>query len=57
MTMVWGLPMPKLLITIQGSSTNFHLSDRLGKALQVGLVRAAKSCNAWIFTCALLKKI
>lgn len=50
MTLVWGLPMPQLVITVQGSSTNFHLSDRVGKLVQTGLVKAARSCSAWIFT-------
>jgi transient receptor potential cation channel subfamily M protein 3 len=50
MHLVWGLPMPKLLITIQGSNTNFELNPRLGKVLQVGFIKAARTCNAWIFT-------
>jgi len=50
MTLVWGLPMPKLLISIRGSNTNFDLPPRLGKILQVGLLKAAKTTGAWIVT-------
>ena len=53
MTLVWGMEMPKLVISVRGGSKDFELSPRLGKILQVGLLKAAKHTGAWIFTSAL----
>ncbi|CAG7817329.1 unnamed protein product, partial [Allacma fusca] len=55
--MVWGLEMPKLVITVRGGTNNFDLLPRMGKMLQVGLLKAAKSTGAWIFSNGLNKGV
>ncbi|ODN05967.1 Transient receptor potential cation channel trpm [Orchesella cincta] len=50
MTYVWNVEPPKLIISVRGGSTNFEMSTRLGKIFQTGLIKAAKSTNAWVFT-------
>ena len=57
MTLVWGVPLPKLLITIRGGNSNFELTSWLGQLLQTGLVKAAKATNAWILTNGLNKGV
>lgn len=49
-TREWTLELPKLLITVHGGKANFELQPRLKKVLRKGLLRAAKTTGAWIFT-------
>ncbi|XP_027836600.2 transient receptor potential cation channel trpm [Aphis gossypii] len=46
----WGLELPKLLITIQGGKANFEIQPKLKKVLRKGLLKAAKTTGAWVFT-------
>ncbi|XP_018398032.1 PREDICTED: transient receptor potential cation channel trpm [Cyphomyrmex costatus] len=46
----WNLGLPKLLITVHGGRSNFELQPNLKKVLRKGLLRAAKTTGAWIFT-------
>lgn len=46
----WNLEIPKLLISIQGGKANFELQPKLKKVLKKGLLKAARSTGAWIFT-------
>jgi len=49
-TREWSLELPKLLLTIQGGKANFELQAKLKKVLRKGLLKAAKTTGAWIFT-------
>ncbi|XP_024083140.1 transient receptor potential cation channel trpm-like [Cimex lectularius] len=49
-TREWSLELPKLLITVQGGKANFELQPKLKKVLRKGLLKAAKTTGAWIFT-------
>ncbi|XP_068894204.1 transient receptor potential cation channel trpm isoform X17 [Tenebrio molitor] len=49
-TKEWNLELPKLLISIQGGKANFELPPKLKKVLRKGLLKAARSTGAWIFT-------
>ncbi|XP_072157699.1 transient receptor potential cation channel trpm isoform X4 [Bemisia tabaci] len=49
-TREWSLELPKLLITVQGGKANFELQPKLKKILRKGLLKAAKTTGAWIFT-------
>ncbi|XP_011703742.1 PREDICTED: transient receptor potential cation channel trpm isoform X2 [Wasmannia auropunctata] len=46
----WNLGLPKLLITVHGGRSNFELQASLKKVLRKGLLKAAKTTGAWIFT-------
>ncbi|XP_012166409.1 transient receptor potential cation channel trpm isoform X1 [Bombus terrestris] len=46
----WNLGLPKLLITVHGGRSNFELQPTLKKVLRKGLLKAAKTTGAWIFT-------
>ncbi|XP_066967422.1 transient receptor potential cation channel trpm isoform X5 [Macrobrachium rosenbergii] len=46
----WGMDLPKLLITVQGGKTNFDLQPKLKKVIRKGLLKAAKTTGAWVFT-------
>ncbi|XP_076624685.1 transient receptor potential cation channel, subfamily M isoform X8 [Colletes latitarsis] len=46
----WNLGLPKLLITVHGGRPNFDLQPSLKKVLRKGLLKAAKTTGAWIFT-------
>ncbi|XP_076644273.1 transient receptor potential cation channel, subfamily M isoform X2 [Halictus rubicundus] len=46
----WNLGLPKLLITVHGGRSNFDLQPSLKKVLRKGLLKAAKTTGAWIFT-------
>lgn len=46
----WGLDLPKLLITVQGGKANFDLQPKLKKVIRKGLLKAAKTTGAWVFT-------
>ncbi|KAH9369914.1 hypothetical protein HPB48_013919 [Haemaphysalis longicornis] len=50
LTREWQLELPKLLITVHGRKANFRLQAKLKKVLCRGLVHAAKTTGAWIFT-------
>ncbi|XP_068620258.1 transient receptor potential cation channel trpm [Battus philenor] len=50
LTKEWALDQPKLLISIQGGKANFDLQPKLKKVLRKGLLKAAKTTGAWIFT-------
>lgn len=49
-TREWSLELPKLLITIQGGKANFEIQPKLKKVLRKGLLKAAKTTGAWVFT-------
>ncbi|XP_017773710.1 PREDICTED: transient receptor potential cation channel trpm isoform X3 [Nicrophorus vespilloides] len=49
-TREWNLEPPKLLITVQGGKANFELQPKLKKVLRSGLLKAANTTGAWIFT-------
>lgn len=46
----WKLELPKLVITVQGGKYDFVLQSKLKKVLRKGLLKAAKTTGAWIFT-------
>ncbi|XP_055380249.1 transient receptor potential cation channel trpm isoform X3 [Condylostylus longicornis] len=46
----WNLELPKLLITVQGGKANFELQPKLKKEIRKGLIKAAKTTGAWVFT-------
>lgn len=46
----WNLGLPRLLITVHGGRSNFELQPSLKKVLRKGLLKAAKTTGAWIFT-------
>ena len=46
----WCLERPKLLITTTGGKANFELQPRIKRSLRRGLLKAAKTTGAWIFT-------
>ena len=46
----WRLELPKLLITVHGGKANFELQPKLKKALRRGLLKAARTTGAWVFT-------
>ena len=43
-------PKPEVLITVTGGAQDFKLSSQLQVAFDRGLVSAAQSARAWIFT-------
>uniref|UniRef100_A0A914HV67 Uncharacterized protein n=1 Tax=Globodera rostochiensis TaxID=31243 RepID=A0A914HV67_GLORO len=47
---VWQLEPPKLIITIHGGMTNFDLQPKLSRVFRKGLLKAARTTGAWIFT-------
>ena len=50
LTRQWSLELPKLVISIHGGKANFELPQRLKQSFCDGLLRAAKTTGAWIFT-------
>ncbi|KAK3514501.1 hypothetical protein QTP70_018664, partial [Hemibagrus guttatus] len=46
----WKMAQPKLLISVHGGTDNFPLPPRVGQAFSKGLIRAAETAGAWIFT-------
>ncbi|XP_050394392.2 transient receptor potential cation channel subfamily M member 2 [Patella vulgata] len=46
----WGLPVPKLLISVTGGAKQFEMKTRLKSILKQGLIHAATSTGAWIVT-------
>uniref|UniRef100_A0A8C8SPL9 Transient receptor potential cation channel subfamily M member 5 n=1 Tax=Pelusios castaneus TaxID=367368 RepID=A0A8C8SPL9_9SAUR len=49
----WNLPAPNLVVSLVGEEENFHMKPWLRDTLRKGLVKAAQSTGAWIFTSAL----
>ncbi|CAF0916482.1 unnamed protein product [Rotaria sordida] len=49
-TKQWRLQLPNLIVTIHGGIQNFELEPRLRQVLKRGLLKAAKTTGAWIFT-------
>lgn len=41
---------PKLIISVSGGAKRFSVDDKTKKAIKKGLIKAAKSTNAWIIT-------
>ncbi|XP_058231170.1 transient receptor potential cation channel subfamily M member 6 isoform X2 [Hemibagrus wyckioides] len=46
----WKMAQPKLLISVHGGTDNFPLPLRVGQVFSKGLIRAAETAGAWIFT-------
>nr|XP_020644461.1 transient receptor potential cation channel subfamily M member 5 [Pogona vitticeps] len=49
----WNLPAPNLVVSLVGEEENFLMKPWLRDTLRKGLVKAAESTGAWIFTSAL----
>jgi transient receptor potential cation channel subfamily M protein 3 len=49
-TKVWGLELPKLVITVQGGKRNFELGPKFQKVLRRSLLNVAEATEAWIIT-------
>lgn len=46
----WHLELPTLLISVHGGLQNFDLQPRLKQVFGKGLIKAAITTGAWIFT-------
>ncbi|ELK16863.1 Transient receptor potential cation channel subfamily M member 1 [Pteropus alecto] len=46
----WQLELPKLLISVHGGLQNFEMQPKLKQVFGKGLVKAAMTTGAWIFT-------
>lgn len=46
----WHLELPTLLISVHGGLQNFELQPRLKQVFGKGLIKAAVTTGAWIFT-------
>ncbi|PIC34271.1 hypothetical protein B9Z55_013977 [Caenorhabditis nigoni] len=53
MMKVWKLRPPKLIITINGGLTKFDLQPKLARTFRKGIMKIAKSTDAWIITSGL----
>ncbi|XP_078539582.1 transient receptor potential cation channel subfamily M member 5 [Lissotriton helveticus] len=49
----WNLPAPNLVVSLVGGDENFHMKSWLRDIMRKGLVKAAQSTGAWIFTSGL----
>ncbi|XP_065611271.1 transient receptor potential cation channel subfamily M member 5 isoform X1 [Cyrtonyx montezumae] len=49
----WKLPAPNLVVSLVGEEENFQMKPWLRDTLKKGLIKAAQSTDAWIFTGAL----
>ncbi|NXI48431.1 TRPM5 protein, partial [Galbula dea] len=49
----WKLPAPNLVVSLEGEEQNFQMKPWLRDTLKKGLIKAAQSTGAWIFTSAL----
>uniref|UniRef100_A0A8C3ER56 Transient receptor potential cation channel subfamily M member 5 n=1 Tax=Corvus moneduloides TaxID=1196302 RepID=A0A8C3ER56_CORMO len=49
----WKLPAPNLVVSLVGEEENFQMKPWLRETLKKGLIKAAQSTGAWIFTSAL----
>ncbi|XP_072880841.1 transient receptor potential cation channel subfamily M member 1-like [Hemitrygon akajei] len=50
MTTEWELELPKLLISVHGGLQNFELQPKMKQVFGKGLIKAAMTTGAWIFT-------
>lgn len=46
----WQMELPKLVISVHGGAENFPLPPKVSQAFCKGLLRAAETTGAWIFT-------
>lgn len=46
----WRLRVPSLVISVLGGLANAPLQAKLGRVVQRGLLRAAKTTGAWVIT-------
>ena len=46
----WSLPTPNLLISVTGGAKDFQVAPELLSEFKRGLIKAAKSTNAWVVT-------
>ncbi|XP_031426109.1 transient receptor potential cation channel subfamily M member 6 isoform X2 [Clupea harengus] len=46
----WQMELPKLVISVHGGAENFPLPPKVSQAFCKGLIRAAETTGAWIFT-------
>lgn len=46
----WQLELPTLLISVHGGLQNFELPPKLKQVFGKGLIKAALTTGAWIFT-------
>ncbi len=46
----WRLRVPSLVISVLGGLANCPLQAELGRVIQRGLLRAAKTTGAWVIT-------
>ncbi|XP_055980687.1 transient receptor potential cation channel subfamily M member 1 [Sorex fumeus] len=46
----WHLDLPKLLISVHGGLQNFEMQPKLKQVFGKGLIKAAMTTSAWIFT-------
>ncbi|KAM6459127.1 transient receptor potential cation channel subfamily M member 5 [Liasis olivaceus] len=53
MSSKWNLPAPNLIVSFVGEEEHFQMKPWLRDTLRKGLVKAAQSTGAWIFTSAL----
>ncbi|CAB3409681.1 unnamed protein product [Caenorhabditis bovis] len=53
MTKVWKIRPPKLIITVHGGLTKFDLQPKLARSFRKGIMKIAKSTDAWIITSGL----
>ncbi|KAJ1179039.1 hypothetical protein NDU88_004278 [Pleurodeles waltl] len=49
----WNLPAPNLVVSLVGGDENFQMKPWLRDIMRKGLVKAAQSTGAWIFTSGL----
>ncbi|PAV69075.1 hypothetical protein WR25_21949 [Diploscapter pachys] len=47
---VWRIAPPRLIITVHGGTNNFDLQPKLARVFRKGLLKAATTTGAWIFT-------
>ncbi|CAJ0571052.1 unnamed protein product, partial [Mesorhabditis spiculigera] len=47
---IWDIQPPKLIITVNGGTSNFDLQPKLSRVFRKGLLKAAKTTGAWIIT-------
>jgi transient receptor potential cation channel subfamily M protein 2 len=50
MSEYWGLPPPKLLISVTGGAKQFHLNKRLNAVFKRGWIDAAKTTSRFTRT-------
>ncbi|PAA59515.1 hypothetical protein BOX15_Mlig017223g1 [Macrostomum lignano] len=53
LTNVWRLPLPKLVLSVHGGMQNFELQPRLRQLALSGLLKAAKTTDAWLISTGL----